>query len=61
MAEYSDFRTLAKFETLNIRNIQNYRVKIVSKFLQNTRSDSNFNQIYDYDYGMQGINPLDQG
>ena len=35
--------------------IRKYRVKIASKFLLNTRSDSNFNRKYDYDYGMQGL------
>jgi hypothetical protein len=33
---------------------QKYRVKIVSKISQNTSFDSNFNLIYNYDYGMQG-------
>ncbi len=32
---------------------QKYCVKIVSKISQNTRSDLNFNQ--KYDYGMQGL------
>jgi len=32
-----------------------YRVIIKFLFLQNTRSHSNFNRIYDYDYGTQGL------
>ncbi len=35
---------------------QKYRVKIVSKFWQNTHSKSNFYRIYNYDNGMQGLN-----
>jgi len=27
-------------------------------FSQKTCSDSNFNQKFDYDYGMQGLNPI---
>jgi hypothetical protein len=47
-----------------IRNIQNtfysiYTEYFASKsnlyFFQNTRSDSNFNQKFDYDYGTQGL------
>ncbi len=37
------------------RIYQKYCVKIVSKMLQNACSDSNFNPIYDYHYGMQGL------
>jgi len=32
-----------------------YCVLIVSKFLQNTCSDSKFNQKFDYEFGMQGL------
>jgi len=32
-----------------------YCVKIGSKFLQKNHFDSNFDQISDYDYGMQGL------
>jgi len=39
----------------NIRYIQNYRVIIELLFLQNNCSDSNYNQIFDYKFGMQGL------
>jgi len=46
---------LIQIKAKALQMYRKYRAKIVSKFLQNTRSDSNFNQIYDYDYGMQGL------
>jgi len=48
-------RKLKHGQLQNCQMYQKYRVKIVSKFLQNTHSDSNFNRIYDYDYGMPGL------
>jgi hypothetical protein len=58
-AEYSDFCIFAKFKTRNIPYILNISrqnlVKIKFIFSRKTHSDSNFNQIFYYDYGMQGL------
>ncbi len=39
----------------NFRMYQKYPIEIVSKKLRNTLSNTNFNQIYNYNYGMQGL------
>lgn len=59
--DYSDFCIYAKLETQNIAIFciyQNYLVKIECSFLQNTCSESNFNLIYDYNYGTQELNQI---
>jgi len=34
---------------------ENYRVKIELLFFRNKRSDSNYNQIFEYEFGKQGL------
>jgi len=48
--KYSDFRSFAKFETRNIPYISKLSCQNRLK-----NFDSNYNQISDYDYGMQGL------
>ncbi len=62
-AENSVFRSFTKFITCQLQNFrmyQKYRVIIEFLFLQNTCFDSNFNRIYDYDYGTQNFSIFNQ-
>ncbi len=43
-----------------LRNLRKYWVIIKFLFLQNNRSDSNFNRKFDYEFGMQGAQGLSQ-
>jgi len=57
-ADYSNFCSFVKLKHRIFQKFciyQKYCVKIKFLCSQNTRSDSNFNQIYNYDHGMQGL------
>jgi len=49
-------KILEGFKFQKFQNLQKYCVTIEFLFLKNNHSDSNFNQKFDYEFSMQGLN-----